>query len=69
MTNRDTREAGPLERGIAFTAMIATIVLVGALAITGFGAPSSVGQWVAALTPVATAPAGECYHPAGDCER
>jgi hypothetical protein len=69
MPNRDTREAGPLERGIAFTAMIATIVLVAMLAVAGFGSPSSVEQWVAALTPVVTAPAGECYHLAGSCER
>jgi hypothetical protein len=66
---RETREAGPLERGIAFTAMIATIVLVGALAVTGFGAPSTLDQWVAALTPAVSAPAVDCYQPAGTCER
>jgi hypothetical protein len=51
---RQIRNAGMLERGIAFASMIATIVLVTMLAVTGCGTTGAVVQWVAALTPVET---------------
>lgn len=54
MTMRQIRNAGMLERGVAFGSMIVTIVLVTMLAITSSGTTGAVVQWVAALTPVET---------------